>query len=523
MRCMYCGAELAESAYCPSCGRDISVQRQAIVLSGLYYNQGLEKAEVRDLTGAIAMLRRSLKFNKENVEARNLLGLVYFETGEVVAALSEWVISKSVKPEKNPAVRYMDNLQRDGARLDVMTHTIQKFNNALANCRSGNEDVAEIQLKKLLSQNPRYIKACHLLALLYIKKKEYEKARKLLKKAIRVDRTNTTTLRYLREVDTETGVATKLETHFSFFRSSGGDSRADETESVRKEKASLPIRETPFAVTVFSMLAGFLIGASAIWFLFVPVKTALVQQEANRRVIEYSTDMASAEEELQQMTSEIKTSREAMETVNDQIAAYEQKASAYENLAKAVNAYNNNQFDQAVNAIQAVDTSQLSLEAQAIYDSLGGLTVQVMFQNFRSEGMAAYNSGDYEKAITLLEKAKVISGEDYDVLLYLGHAYRMSGDTAEADLNYKRILTLWPDTNRSKVAVDYITDYSGLNVGTASGASNTAGGTASAGTSAAGGGTASAGGSSSGNAGGAAGNTSAGNAGRETDGENNGQ
>ena len=62
MKCMNCGAELTESAYCPKCGCDVSVQKQAIVLSGIYYNQGLEKAQVRDLSGAIDQLKRSLKF-----------------------------------------------------------------------------------------------------------------------------------------------------------------------------------------------------------------------------------------------------------------------------------------------------------------------------------------------------------------------------------------------------------------------------------------------------------------------------
>ena len=107
MKCMYCGAELSDSAYCPVCGRDISVQRQAIVLSGIYYNEGLEKAEVRDLSGAILLLRQSLKFNKENIQARNLLGLVYFEMGEAVSALSEWVISRNLKPDHNLATRYI--------------------------------------------------------------------------------------------------------------------------------------------------------------------------------------------------------------------------------------------------------------------------------------------------------------------------------------------------------------------------------------------------------------------------------
>lgn len=32
-----------------------------------------------------------------NTNARNLLGLVYFEMGESVKALSEWVISKSLQ------------------------------------------------------------------------------------------------------------------------------------------------------------------------------------------------------------------------------------------------------------------------------------------------------------------------------------------------------------------------------------------------------------------------------------------
>ena len=74
MKCMNCGAELTSSVYCPKCGCDVSVQKQAIILSGIYYNQGLEKAQVRDLSGTIDQLKRSLKFNKLNIPARNLLG-----------------------------------------------------------------------------------------------------------------------------------------------------------------------------------------------------------------------------------------------------------------------------------------------------------------------------------------------------------------------------------------------------------------------------------------------------------------
>ena len=83
MNCMNCGAFLADKDldYCPHCGCNVLIQKKVEYLSKLYYNQGLEKASIRDLSGAVNCLKQSLTFNKRNIQARNLLGLVYFETG----------------------------------------------------------------------------------------------------------------------------------------------------------------------------------------------------------------------------------------------------------------------------------------------------------------------------------------------------------------------------------------------------------------------------------------------------------
>ena len=69
--------------------------------------------------------------------------------------------------------------------------------------------MAIIQLKKVISQNSKFVKAYQLLALLYMKRQEYERARKLLKKAANIDTTNTTTLRYLQEIEDATGKSTR--------------------------------------------------------------------------------------------------------------------------------------------------------------------------------------------------------------------------------------------------------------------------------------------------------------------------
>ena len=49
--------------------------------SNSWYNDGLRKAQVRDMSGAIVSLQQSLQYNRENIAARNLLGLVYYGIG----------------------------------------------------------------------------------------------------------------------------------------------------------------------------------------------------------------------------------------------------------------------------------------------------------------------------------------------------------------------------------------------------------------------------------------------------------
>lgn len=105
--------------------------------SNAYYNDALEKAAVRDLSGAIESLRTSLRFYKMNIDARNLLGLVYFETGEVVEALTEWVISKNYQPRDNAASRYLNEIQNNPSRLDTINQTMQKIQPGAAVLQTG--------------------------------------------------------------------------------------------------------------------------------------------------------------------------------------------------------------------------------------------------------------------------------------------------------------------------------------------------------------------------------------------------
>ena len=133
MKCIYCNSNLAAIDYCPNCGADVTLLKRIGRISNLLYNRGLEKASVRDLSGAISLLKRSLKFNKENIDARNLLGLCYYETGEVVLALCEWVVSKNMKSRDNAAEHYMELLFGDYMQLPPEKDRGPKHNIVYAN------------------------------------------------------------------------------------------------------------------------------------------------------------------------------------------------------------------------------------------------------------------------------------------------------------------------------------------------------------------------------------------------------
>ena len=181
MICYNCGCRLSDKNFCTSCGADVTLYKKIMYAANRFYNDGLEKATVRDLSGAIQSLRQCIKLNKNHIEARNLLGLVYFERGEVVAALSEWVISKNIKSEKNIADDYISMIQNNPGRLDAFNQTIKKYNQALLYCQQDSLDLAIIQLKKVLSMNSKFLQARQLLALLYINAQQWDKAEKELK------------------------------------------------------------------------------------------------------------------------------------------------------------------------------------------------------------------------------------------------------------------------------------------------------------------------------------------------------
>ena len=461
MNCLNCGALLDESSHCSKCGVDVLAQKKVYLLSNQYYNMGLEKAEIRDLSGAIDLLKRSLKLNKANVQARNLLGLVYFEVGEAVAALSEWVISKNIMSRGNIASEYIARLQANKNKLDVINQSIKKYNEALVCCRNGSSDTATIQLKRILSENPKFIKAYHLLALNYIHENAYEKARRILKRAARIDKTNSTTLRFLREVDRQTGTQTSLESRWGRGFRIGKETRSEVEMEAQAVIVPTTFRESSVFASFLNIGVGLTIGALAVWFLVVPANTQKINQEANRKVTEYSNSMASQSAKVKKMEEEISESNETVKTAQAQIEEAAKKAISYENLIKAFSAYQAENYTNAANAMREVEPELLSVDAKAIYDDISGDIHATVFNKYKADGINAYDHDNDVDAIDLLNRALEMNGADLDVINYLALAYHRSGDFPNAIKWFQEILNKEANTSRADSARFYIREMGG--------------------------------------------------------------
>ena len=451
MICYRCGQDVGDAKRCPNCGADLTVFWKVRRISNSYYNLGLQQAEVRNLSGAVESLKNSLKFNKYNIAARNLLGLVFHEMGATVAALSEWVISQSYQPDDNLANGYLDEIQKNRGQLDTINQTIKKYNQALHYCQQDSRDLAIIQLKKVLSMNPKLIKGHQLLALLYLQDGKLELAKKSLRNAGKIDANNTTTLRYLKEVNTQLKE-----------KSPSKKPKDDDLISYQSGNETIIMPKRFKESSLGSMLAyivtGLIVGAAVTAFLIVPNVKNQAKEDAKQQILEASDTISSNGQtikDLEQQVSDLQAQLDEEANNNEKVA---DQIKTYERLLNAYVSYTADDVIAAGQALDKVNTSYLSKKAKSIYKDLNDEVRSQYLDKLYQEGYGYYQRGKYEDAITDLQKI-VDEEEDFQdgsAAYYLAQSYRKNGDLDSAKPYYQYVIDKHPGTERARTSQNYV-------------------------------------------------------------------
>ena len=451
MKCPNCGFEFFEGCHCPDCGVDVYVFRKTRSASIRLYNDALKMAEERDLSGAASNLEQSLLFDKNNVSARNLLGLIYCEMGRIGDALKHWIVSTSILPEGNAAAGYIDFLQKNGREMEKCNDAVRMYNQAITYLKQGSDDLAIIQLKKSIDNNPDFLDAYNLMTLCCIEDKNIKRAQHFNDIVLKRDIHNPLALHYAQLIgNSPAPSALKVQDKPKAAKSAISVKKTDSNPPIprykRREKTNSVLEKRD----LLAFLAGIAVAAIVILVLVVPA----INEGKNTKIKELETAVENYAGETDMTPEEVlamRTELTKLQEENKLLRSEENKQANLELLETAVAQMTDGDYEACVTTLDSIDTVSFSEEDLAKYNSVKTTAYPKAADSYYTKGKSQFLSNNFTEAKTYLETAlNYTSNENFvdDAIYYLAKIAEEDGDAETAKKYYNKIISEFPDSNQ---------------------------------------------------------------------------
>lgn len=428
----------------------MDIEKRNHQIANCFYNLGLEKAKLRDLTGAVECLKKSLRFDKYQMSARNLLGLIFYEMGEPADALVQWVISMNLQPENNPADEFLEKIQRKTGQLEKENQTVQAYNQALSYIKSGNEDLAALQLNRAVEANPHFVKAQMLLALICMSQGDYVKAGKALYQVLQIDKTNPRAQQYMAVVKQNTGreevEKKKMKNAFSH--------RQMEEDDIIIPPA---YKETTGWTSILNIIAGLVIGMIAIFFLVMPAITKSMNASHNQELISYSQKINNLNQELDKVNEDyaaLEANAQGLQSQLDSIQADNQAVlDQYQVLIGILQAYRNDDLITVADMYSNLNPEYFTNEdVRTIVDAITSEMTTNGYQTLQQIGTDSWNTGNLNRAEQYYEKSIQVKPDNTSAMYLLGRLYQDQGKSEQAEAWFTKIIEEFPESSQAQQA-----------------------------------------------------------------------
>lgn len=415
-----------------------------------FYNHGLELAKERDLSGAAECLKRALQFNKYHTDARNLLGLIFYEMGETSDALVQWVISINLQPEDNRADHYLDEVQRRPGQLEHASGIIRKYNQALIHAQNGSDDLAVLQLKRIVEEKPNYVKAHLLLALLYIGHEDYTKAGKSLYKVLQIDKNNRKAERYMDYVKSKTGRADvekrKLKNAFSHREMEDNDVILPPT-----------YKENTGWQSIINIAIGLALGVVVVLFMILPARDRSLNYKHNQEMQIYADKLNLANQEAERLKKDAeqyeKERQEAEAALEGLVGDSDSTLVQYQTIAEILQAYRNEDFRTAVKLYMNLDAEKVTSEGmlQILEEIEADMNANAPAE---LEALAAESSaaGDLETALNYYEEYMKYNDRNPQIIFNMAMIYKSMGDEDTSNQLFGQVIMNFEDSELAEKA-----------------------------------------------------------------------
>ncbi|MDO5350400.1 MAG: tetratricopeptide repeat protein [Lachnospiraceae bacterium] len=419
-------------------------------IANSYYNLGLEKAKIRDLTGAVECLKRSLRFDKYQMDARNLLGLIFYEMGETADALTQWVISMNLRPKDNPADHYLEEIQRKSGQLERESQMIRTYNQALWHAQNNNADLAVLQLARVVDSNPHFVKAHILLALIYMAREDYVKAGKSLYRVLQIDKNHPKAQWYMSIVKQNTGreevEKKKLKNAFSH-------------RQMQDDDIIIPpaYKENTGWGSILNITAGLIIGMLVIFFLVMPANTKSLNTAHNQELISYSQKLSDLNQQLTVKTEEYDSLKVHADEMEAQLSSIESDNQAvidqYQTIIHILQAYRSDDLMTIAQLYTTLDASLIT--DSSVLEIVNAITQDMTtngYQTLEDLGTASWNGGNLEGAVPYYEKSLEVKPDNTAAMYLLGRVYQELGNTEQANQWFGTIIDQYPESSQAEQA-----------------------------------------------------------------------
>ena len=281
-----------------------------------------------------------------------------------------------------------------------------------------------------------------------------EQAKKTLRNAGKIDANNTTTLRYLKEVNAylkakDKGTKKKKPKDDLISYQSG-----NETIIMPKR-----FHDTAFGLTMAYVVIGLIVGVAVTCFLIVPSVQAKAKQEAKNQIVSANDAVSSNQQIVERLETQIVELQAEITALQEK----EQDPKQVESYEALINAYVANEAKDYVGAgsyLDAVQMGHLSENMVNIYNTLSASVMEKYHMELFQIGYNNYSSGNYAGAIENLAKVVAVNPafKDGYASYYLAQSYRKNGDITSAQPHYKYVIDNYPKTERARTAKNYIVE-----------------------------------------------------------------
>ena len=427
-------------------------------ISNRLYNLALDRARSRNLFDASLLLKKALLFNKQNFNARNLLGLIFFEEGAVTEAIVEWLVSRDIsKSERNNAFEYLQAVQND-PKLNDYFESIKLYNAALydimpekrksTDISPERKDLAMIKLQKAVSLNDHNVKAMMLLSTLLLQINDHIKSGHYLLKCQKIDNGNKFVNEHMDYVLKNTK---KTEVK---------EKRIQNIYSIKKldnDSAILPRKYIKLSENqkVIFILIGFIIGALFYAMILSPHGSGANSYSNDNEVIRYAELVNDQNKIIRDITIENNTLKSEYEDASIKLRAYEEQnrlfTSQYETLNSIIEDFDGGYISRAAKAYVELDKDAITDEALITLLNQARSRIEGIGAKRLCElGTESWNSGNKTAAISYYQLSLGINPDDPGTMFLLARLYQNLGRNQDANPIFDKIIAQHPESNYAK-------------------------------------------------------------------------